>query len=52
MSSSNSAFDDFVDDCLIDEDPLCGFNNHKTLELVPSQLISDLVAEDQEINAA
>ena len=52
MTTTDFAFDDFVDDCFIDEDPLCGASNEKSLELVASQLISELVAEGQDLKAA
>ena len=52
MTSPNTAFDDFVDDCFIDQDPLCEASREKSLELVASQLISELVAEDDELMAA
>ena len=53
MSSKESALDSFIDDCFIDEDPLCTINKERSLELVASQLIAELIAEeDDEIRAA
>ena len=52
MISNNSAFDDFVDDCFLEEDPLCDISEGKSLELVASQLISQIVAEDDDVVAA
>jgi len=52
MSSANFAFDDFVDDCFIEEDPICARRGETSLELVSSQLISELVSENQESKAA
>ena len=52
MSSANFAFDDFVDDCFIEEDPICERRGEKSLELVASQLISELVSENQESKIA
>jgi len=52
MSSSNFAFDDFVDDCFIEEDPICEQRGDKSLELVASQLMSELVSENQQSKAA
>ena len=45
MFSQNAAFDDFIDDCFLDEDPLCNKSQEKPLELVASKLIAELVAE-------
>ena len=47
MKSPNFAFDDFVDDCFIDQDVLCDKTGEKSLELVASQLISELISEDE-----
>ena len=53
MTSNQAAFDDFVDDCYILEDPLCTKNSQESLELVASQLIAELLKqEDKEILAA
>ena len=52
MASNNFAFDDFVDDCFIEEDPICGLNEEKSLELVASTLISELISEDDNKKAA
>ena len=52
MSDKNLAFDDFVDDCFIEEDPICGLNGEKSLELVASTLISELISDDGNNKAA
>ena len=53
MKETNpSAFDDFVDDCFLEEDPLFDASREKSLELVASQLISELVEEDDDLIAA
>ncbi len=39
MAFQEEAFDDFVDDCLLDEDNLCQ-KSDKTLDLVIKELIS------------
>ena len=52
MISSNKAFDDFVDDCFIEEDPICKSNSERSLELVASQLISELIEETEDSIAA
>ena len=52
MSLQNSAFDDFVDDCFVEEDPLCDKSREKSLELVASQLIAELISEDDDLIAA
>ena len=52
MSSSTFAFDDFVDHCFIEEDPICERRGENSLVLVASQLISELVSENQESKAA
>ncbi len=49
MSTRKSPFDDFVDDCFIDEDPLCNISQERSLELVASQLITELLAQDDSI---
>ena len=49
MPSNTAAFDDFVDDCFLDEDPLCNVSRDKSLELVASQLISELVLKDEDL---
>ena len=48
MVSGNSAFDDFLDDCFIKEDPLCNFSNDNPLKIVDSKLVSELLKEDYE----
>ncbi len=45
MPAIESAFDNFVDDCFIDGDPLCDISKEPPLELVASQLISELINE-------
>jgi len=52
MIASNPAFDDFVDDCFVGEDPLCNISSERSLELVASQLISELIEEDKDSIAA
>ena len=52
MTSIGSAFDDFVDDCFIEHDPLCNISSEKSLELVASQLISELIEEEDELIAS
>ncbi len=52
MDSGNAAFDDFVDDCFINKDPLCDKSKEKSLELVASRLISELVDEDRDAKVA
>ena len=46
MASDDTAFDDFVDDCFIDHDPLCNTSRENSLELGASQLISELLDDD------
>ncbi len=46
MDRTHEAFRDFVDDCFVDEDPLCNLRRDKSLELVPSQLISEIIQEE------
>ena len=48
MSTTNSPFDDFVDDCFLDEDPLCNKSRDESLEIIASQLIAELFTEDEE----
>ena len=52
MSSTNFAFDDFVDDCFIEEDPICELRGEMSLESVASQIISELVSANQESKAS
>ena len=52
MATNNFAFDDFVDDCFIEEDPICELKGEKSLELVASTLISELISEDDNKKAA
>ena len=50
MLLNNYAFDDFLDDCFIDGDPLCVLKQEKSSELLASQIISEPVAvKDQNI---
>ena len=46
MTTAINAFDDFVDDCFINEDPLCNKTTEDSLEIIASQIISELVSED------
>ncbi len=52
MLSKDSAFDDFVDDCFIEKDPICDLDGQRSLELVASQLISELLLEQDHDLAA
>ncbi len=53
MTVTSSAFDDFVDDCFVQNDPICNKEKEKSLELVASQLISELLeGEEDEAIAA
>ncbi len=52
MIYSRTAFDDFVDDCFVEEDPICDINSERSLELVASQLISELIEETDDSIAA
>ncbi len=52
MLEKNKAFDDFVDDCFIDKDPICNISKNNSLEIVASQLISELVEQNDEIKVA
>ena len=46
MALADSAFDDFVDDCFIEQDPICKKNTERYYELVASQLIAELIEND------
>ena len=48
MNNSDSVFDDFVDDCFLEEDPLCNRDSKESLELSASKLISELLAGEEE----
>ena len=48
MEKTSEAFDDFVDDCFLDEDPLCDLSRKESVETVTSQLIVEMMAEDGE----
>ena len=52
MTSIDSAFDDFVDDCFIEQDPLCNVSSGRSLELVASKLISEIIEEEDELIAS
>ena len=52
MNFVNPAFDDFVDDCFIGGDPICGLIGEKSLELVAAQFSSELKSDDKEFKAA
>ena len=52
MSPIDFAFDDFVDDCFIEQDPICGLRDEMSPESVASKLISGLVSEPEDIKAA
>ena len=46
MLNNEKAFDDFLDDCFIGQDPICKASEEKILELIPSQLISEIIDEE------
>ena len=48
MDKNHEAFCDFVDDCFGDEDPLSNLSKDKSWDLVPSQLISEMMQEEGE----
>ena len=52
MQLDNPAFDDFVDDCFIDKDPLCDISREKSIELIASQIIEELVLSNDRESAA
>ena len=52
MTETSTAFDDFVDDCFVENDPICNIEKERSLELVASQLISELLAEEDDTIAA
>ncbi len=53
MTDTSTAFDDFVDDCFVKNDPICNVEKEKSLELVASRLISELLtAEEDDVIAA
>ena len=43
MNSSDFALDDFIDDCFINDDPLCKKDEKEYLELVASKLIASTI---------
>ncbi len=47
MLQTNDAFEDFVDDCFIDDDPICNINRERSLELAASKIISELLTEEE-----
>lgn len=51
MTVDNSAFDDFVDDCFIADDPLCNKSREKSIELVALPSISQLIAPDSDLDS-
>ena len=44
----DAAIDDFIEDCFIEEDPICKNRREESLELVASRLIAELVSDDDE----
>ncbi len=46
MKKTNEAFDAFIDDCLLERDPLC---NKRQPELVASQIFTGLYSQDEGI---
>ena len=48
MDKTHEAFCDFVDDCFVNEDPLWNVNRDKSLDLISSQLISEIIQEEGE----
>ena len=51
MRDKSYPFDDFLDDCFLNNDPLCAVSEERSLELVASQLIAELIhEEDQKIS--
>ena len=46
MLKTFEAFDDFVDDCFFDGDPLCNSDRGHSLGAVASQLISGTMEEE------
>ena len=50
MALNDYAFDDFVEDCIIQGNSLCEPKNEKSLELVASQILSSLVSENDHSN--
>ncbi len=60
MNKSDAALDAFLDDCYVDEDPICkiikqqGIDNSKSekgLELVASQIIIGIIEKDNQMAA-
>lgn len=51
MTEKSSAFDAFIDDCFLDEDPICNKVRSDSLDLIGSKLISELVSnkDDEQI---
>ena len=52
MENLNEAFDDFIDDCFIGSDPICNQELDPSLEIVASQLISEVISADDAYFAA
>ncbi len=48
MDKISDAFDDFIDDCFIDDDPLCNLSIDNASEVVPSQIISAMFEAEGE----
>ncbi|WP_320674160.1 hypothetical protein [Prochlorococcus sp. MIT 1341] len=48
MKRNDNALDAFIDDCFLDEDPICSNPNERSLELIASRLISELVPENND----
>tara|TARA_B100001250_G_C19263509_1_gene555915 strand:- start:244 stop:435 length:192 start_codon:yes stop_codon:yes gene_type:complete len=48
MDKTYEGFCDFVDDCVVDEDLLYDLSRDKSLELLPSERISEMRQEEGE----
>ncbi len=48
MVQNDSALDDFIDDCFIEDDPLCCNRKERSLDLIASQLISEIVTQEND----
>ena len=46
MSTKESALDSFIDDCFVDDDPLCNFKKERSPELYAYQLIGVFIEND------
>ncbi len=51
INSSDEAFDAFVDDCLVEKDPICNNAEQNNLQLVASQIMQGLWEVDDVIAA-